>query len=75
MHSRMKHLANNWDSKWAVVAAEGATLTLLTNRNAPRNRLVALDAATAAEGALSSGSFTEVLAQHPKDLLQVRIIT
>jgi hypothetical protein len=67
----MKHLASNWEAQWSLVAAEGATLTILTNSNAPRNRIVALDAAAAAEGALSSGQVTEVLAQHPKDLLQV----
>lgn len=70
----MKHLANNWEFQWYPVAAEGATLTIKTNSHAPRNRLIALDAAAAAVGALSSGSFTEVLAQHPKDLQQVRHI-
>jgi hypothetical protein len=71
LHSRMKHLAIDFTSQWSLIAAEGPLLTIQTNAAAPRNRIVALDATTAAEGALSNGDFTEVLAQHPKDLLQV----
>jgi hypothetical protein len=67
----MKHLATDWEAQWSLVAAEGATLTIHTNSAAPRNRIVALDVAAAAEGALSTGAFKEVLAEHPKDLLQV----
>lgn len=66
----MKCLATNMEANWSVVAAEGSVLTLTTNAGAPRNRIVAIDAEAAAEGALSAGAFSEVLPQHSRDLLQ-----
>jgi hypothetical protein len=72
LRGRMKCLATTMEASWSVIATEGDRLTLTTNFRAPRNRIVALDAAAAATGALTSGTFSEVLPQHPRDLMQVR---
>ena len=65
-------LADDFSASWGLVAVDGTVLTVQTNAGAPRERLVAVDMATARDGALADGRFREVLPQHPKDLLQVR---
>lgn len=63
-------LADTFAASWSLVTTEGSKLVIQTNHQAPRQRLVALDMDGAADGALTSGAFTELLAQHSKDLLQ-----
>lgn len=68
-----KRLVSSFSSQWSVAAVDGARLTLVTNARAPRNRIVAIDAEAAPTDALSSGKFREVVAQHAKDILEVRL--
>jgi prolyl oligopeptidase len=65
-------LADDFSASWDLVAVDATVFTIKTNSEAPRERLVAVDMATGTDGALTRGSFREILPQHPKDLLQVR---
>lgn len=67
----VKRLVSTFAARWTLQAVDGARLTLMTNAQAPRNRIVAIDAEAAGTDALSAGQFREVVPQDATDILEV----
>ncbi|CAG9466649.1 unnamed protein product [Pedinophyceae sp. YPF-701] len=66
---QIKPIVDDFSASWDYVANEGAALTLHTNHNAPRYRLVRVDL-DAFDAAAGPAAFAEVVPQHEKDVLE-----
>jgi len=57
------HLVDNYEAAWSVVANEGSVLTLMTNLDAPRYRLLRVDVADEAQCRSGPAAWKEVVAE------------